>query len=72
MSADDSTFPAIQQSNDNRNLVDDNKSQSLDHRQLEQLVQKGMEGSAIVSALVENSKTLEHKTEFSKAKYIAS
>lgn len=68
--ADDSTFPEIEQANDNRNLVDDNNSQSLDYAQLSKLVENGTEGSAIVSALVENSKTFEHKTEFSKAKYI--
>lgn len=71
LSADDSTFPAIEQANDNRNLVDDNRSQNLDHKQLEKLVQRGIQGSAIVSALVENSKTFDQKTEFSKAKYIA-
>ncbi len=71
MSADDSTFPAIEQANDNRDLVDDNRSQNLNHKELEKLVQKGIQGSAIVSALVENSKTFDQKTEFSKAKYIA-
>ena len=70
MNADDSTFPAIEQLNDNRNLVDNNESQSLDYKQLTKLVEKGTDGSAIVNALIENSKTFEHKTEFSKAKYI--
>ena len=69
-STDDSTFPTIEQANDNRNLVDDNQSQSLGYRELTKLVEKGTEGSAIVNALVENSKTFEHKTDFSKAKYI--
>jgi tRNA (adenine-N(1)-)-methyltransferase non-catalytic subunit len=70
VNADDSTFPAIEQANDNRNLVDDNNSQSLGYKQLTKLVEQGTDGSAIVSALIENSKTFEHKTEFSKAKYI--
>jgi tRNA (adenine-N(1)-)-methyltransferase non-catalytic subunit len=70
INADDSTFPEIEQANDNRNLVDNNNSQSLDYKQLTKLVEEGTDGSAIVSALVENSKTFENKTEFSKAKYI--
>lgn len=70
MCADDSTFPALEQSNDNRNIVDNNQSQSLGFKELTKLVEEGTEGSAIVNALVENSKTFEHKTEFSKAKYI--
>lgn len=69
--ADDNTFPSIEQGNDNRNLVDNNSSQTLNQRHLAKLVRKGTEGAAIVSALVENSKTFDSKTEFSKAKYIA-
>ena len=68
--ADDNTFPSVQQDNDNRNLVDNNKSQNLNQDQLAKLVRGGTEGAAIVRSLVENSKTFEHKTEFSKAKYI--
>jgi tRNA (adenine-N(1)-)-methyltransferase non-catalytic subunit len=69
--ADDSTFPSIEQSNDNRHLVDDNTSQSLQQSQLERLRQAGTDGSAIVEALIENSVTFDQKTEFSKAKYVA-
>jgi len=70
--ADDSTFPSIdpEQKNDNRNLVDNNKSQSLMFEEIEQMRQDGTHGSAIVNKLIENSSTFDQKTEFSKAKYI--
>jgi len=73
--ADGSTFPSInpkqEQKNDNRDLVDNNKSQSLQHEQIEQMRQDGTHGSAIVEKLIESSATFGQKTEFSKAKYIA-
>ncbi len=70
--ADDSTFPTInpEQKNDNRNLVDNNKSQSLDFEEIEQMRQDGAHGSEIVNKLIKNSATFDQKTEFSKAKYI--
>jgi len=69
---DDSTFPSEnpEQKNDNRNLVDNNKSQSLQFEEIEQMRQDGTHGSAIVNKLIENSSTFDQKTEFSKAKYI--
>jgi hypothetical protein len=70
--ADDSTFPSMnpEQKNDNRNLVDNNKSQSLQFEEIEQMRQDGTHGSAIVNKLIANSSTFDQKTEFSKAKYI--
>jgi len=70
--ADDSTFPSMnpEQKNDNRNLVDDNKSQSLQIEEIEKMIQEGTHGSAIVNKLIANSSTFDQKTEFSKAKYI--
>mmetsp|Transcript_8504 Transcript_8504/g.25194 ORF Transcript_8504/g.25194 Transcript_8504/m.25194 type:complete len:512 (+) Transcript_8504:357-1892(+) len=69
---EDSTFPTIslEQKNDNRNLVDDNKSQKLQLQEIEQMRQDGTHGSDIVEKLIENSATFDQKTEFSKAKYI--
>lgn len=67
---DDSTFPSIEQSNDNRDIVDSNESQNLAMEDVQKLVREGAEGAEIVKSLVENSKTFEKKTEFSKAKYI--
>jgi tRNA (adenine-N(1)-)-methyltransferase non-catalytic subunit len=68
--AADNTFPSSKQ-NDNRNLVDDNRSQGLNQSQVERLRKIGMEGAAIVGTLIENSATFENKSEFSKAKYVA-
>ena len=70
--AEDSTFPSInsEQKNDNRNLVDNNKSQGLQFEEIEQMRQDGTHGSAIVNKLIANSSTFDQKTEFSKAKYI--
>lgn len=68
--ADDSTFPSAQ-SNDNRNLQDDNKSQSLPMSTLLQMKRSGADGEKIVKSLIENSSTFDQKTEFSKAKYIS-
>jgi tRNA (adenine-N(1)-)-methyltransferase non-catalytic subunit len=70
--AEDSTFPSMnpEQKNDNRNIVDDNKSQSLQFEDIEQMRQDGTHGAAIVNKLIANSSTFDQKTEFSKAKYI--
>jgi tRNA (adenine-N(1)-)-methyltransferase non-catalytic subunit len=69
-SAADNTFPNIEQSSDNRNLVDNNKSQALQQPDVERLRRTGTEGAAIVDALITNSSTFQNKTEFSKAKYV--
>ena len=71
--AEDNTFPtpAMEQTVDNRNLVDDNTSQAVRHSDLRRWKDTGVHGSAIVDALIENSATFDQKTEFSKAKYVA-
>jgi tRNA (adenine-N(1)-)-methyltransferase non-catalytic subunit len=79
--ADDSTFPSIIEStsmttdpvpklNDNRNLVDDNKSQGLHESEIHKMIKLGTHGSTIVNKLIQNSSTFDQKTEFSKAKYV--
>ena len=60
----------ISQKNDNRNLLDNNTSQAIDQRQVESMREEGMDGQDIVATLIENSKTFDGKTDFSKAKYI--
>lgn len=67
---DGSTFPSQEQVNDNRHLVDNNKSQSLRPEELMRLRRLGTHGSQIVDKLIENSSTFGKKTEFSKAKYV--
>ena len=59
------------QTRDNRNIVDDNTSQALNQKELLKLRQSGATGSTIIQQIIENSSTFEHKTDFSKAKYIA-
>lgn len=55
--------------NDNRNLIDDNKSQSLSYETVEEL-RKTTSGAEIVAALIRSSATFASKTAFSKAKYV--
>ena len=69
--ADDNTFPTVDQTNDNRDLVDNNTAQSLDLNHIEKLRKAGTHGSQIVDSLIKNSSTFQNKTEFSKAKYVA-
>ena len=56
--------------NDNRNLIDDNKSQKLTPAHVENIVSTGGSGSDIVAALISNSSTFHTKTSFSQAKYV--
>jgi tRNA (adenine-N(1)-)-methyltransferase non-catalytic subunit len=60
----------VDQANDNRNIVDDNKSQTLQQEDLDQLKADGTAGSQIIQSLIENSATFDSKTEFSKAKWL--
>ncbi|GMH77814.1 hypothetical protein TrST_g13881 [Triparma strigata] len=55
---------------DNRNLVDDNKSQITTQDDIMKLREEGKTGQDIVTELVNNSKSFKGKTEFAKAKYI--
>ncbi|XP_023656130.2 tRNA (adenine(58)-N(1))-methyltransferase non-catalytic subunit TRM6 [Paramormyrops kingsleyae] len=55
---------------DNRNIVDDGKSQKLTRDDIETLKEQGLKGQEIVQQLVENSTTFRDKTEFAQEKYI--
>jgi tRNA (adenine58-N1)-methyltransferase non-catalytic subunit len=55
---------------DNRNIVDDGRSQALKPDEILQLRETSMGSKAIVEHLVENSKTFAIKTEFAQEKYI--
>ncbi|XP_061478486.1 tRNA (adenine(58)-N(1))-methyltransferase non-catalytic subunit TRM6 [Rhineura floridana] len=55
---------------DNRNIVDDGKSQKLTHDDIKALKDKGIKGQEIVQQLIENSTTFRDKTEFAQHKYI--
>eukprot|EP00727_Mastigamoeba_balamuthi_P014199 m51a1_g9401 hypothetical protein (404) ;mRNA; f:293806-295410 len=61
---------AAESSQDNRKLVDDNTAQRLGKDQIEELRKGGADGTAIVSALVENSASFKDKTAFAQEKYI--
>lgn len=61
---------AVTLNRDNRNLVDNNKSQGITQERLEKLKEDGKYGAAIIKELVENSATFANKTDFSKQKYI--
>ncbi|XP_068088604.1 tRNA (adenine(58)-N(1))-methyltransferase non-catalytic subunit TRM6 [Hyperolius riggenbachi] len=55
---------------DNRNIIDDGKSQKLTRDDIEALKEKGIKGQEIVQQLIENSTTFRDKTEFAQEKYI--
>jgi len=58
-------------SNDNRNIFDNNTSQSLKSGDLRKMrSDPTISGSSIVKKIIESSSTFAHKTEFSKAKYV--
>ena len=57
--------------NDNRNLVDDNKSQTITQQELAEMrSDPSIHGKDIVATIIQNSTTFEAKTSFSKAKYV--
>ncbi|XP_004451566.1 tRNA (adenine(58)-N(1))-methyltransferase non-catalytic subunit TRM6 [Dasypus novemcinctus] len=55
---------------DNRNIIDDGKSQKLTQDDIKALKDKGIKGEEIVQQLIENSTTFRDKTEFAQDKYI--
>lgn len=65
------TVSTVDQTRDNRNIIDDNTSQGLDHHSLHKMIQDGTDGAIIVQQIIENSSTFEQKTDFSRQKYIA-
>uniref|UniRef100_A0A8C7XJE8 tRNA (adenine(58)-N(1))-methyltransferase non-catalytic subunit TRM6 n=1 Tax=Oryzias sinensis TaxID=183150 RepID=A0A8C7XJE8_9TELE len=55
---------------DNRNIIDDGKSQKLTKDDIEKLKDQGLKGQEIVQQLIENSATFSNKTEYAQDKYI--
>ncbi|XP_061785170.1 tRNA (adenine(58)-N(1))-methyltransferase non-catalytic subunit TRM6 [Nerophis lumbriciformis] len=55
---------------DNRNIVDDGKSQKLTRDDIETLKEKGLKGQEIIQQLIDNSSTFRDKTEYAQDKYI--
>ncbi|NWQ99826.1 TRM6 methyltransferase, partial [Paradoxornis webbianus] len=67
---EETTTEAKEAGTDNRNIVDDGKSQKLTHDDIKALKDKGIKGQEIVQQLIENSTTFRDKTEFAQDKYI--
>ncbi|XP_022621439.1 tRNA (adenine(58)-N(1))-methyltransferase non-catalytic subunit TRM6 [Seriola dumerili] len=55
---------------DNRNIVDDGKSQKLTRDDIETFKEQGLKDQEIIQQLIENSTTFRDKTEYAQAKYI--
>lgn len=55
---------------DNRNIVDDGKSQKLTRDDIETLKDQGLKGQEIIQQLIENSATFRDKTGYAQDKYI--
>ncbi|XP_060088695.1 tRNA (adenine(58)-N(1))-methyltransferase non-catalytic subunit TRM6 [Heteronotia binoei] len=67
---DEATTETKKAGTDNRNIIDDGKSQKLTHDDIKALKDKGIKGQEIVQQLIENSATFSDKTEFAQDKYI--
>ncbi|VVB03491.1 unnamed protein product [Arabis nemorensis] len=59
----------IDDSRDNRELVDNNEAQSLTGEEIEAMRREGAKGDEIIEALIANSKTFDKKFQFSQEKY---
>ncbi|XP_059897471.1 tRNA (adenine(58)-N(1))-methyltransferase non-catalytic subunit TRM6 [Gadus macrocephalus] len=66
----ESSTDAQEAGSDNRNIVDDGKSQKLTRDDIETLKEQGLKGQEIIQQLIDNSSTFRDKTEFSQQKYI--
>lgn len=55
---------------DNRNIIDDGKSQKLTRDDIETLKEQGLKGQEIIQQLIENSSTFRDKTGYAQDKYI--
>uniref|UniRef100_UPI003AAF9180 tRNA (adenine(58)-N(1))-methyltransferase non-catalytic subunit TRM6 n=1 Tax=Centroberyx gerrardi TaxID=166262 RepID=UPI003AAF9180 len=66
----ESSSDAKEAGTDNRNIVDDGKSQKLTRDDIETLKEEGLKGQEIIQKLIENSSTFRDKTEFAQEKYI--
>lgn len=56
---------------DNRNLVDDGKSQKLSREEISSLIASAASGKEVVQTLTENSLTFKDKHKFSQEKYVS-
>ena len=59
-----------EETKDNRNLHDTNSAQQMKHSDVLYLKESNVEGQQIIDALVQNSKTYQERTTFSKVKYL--
>lgn len=55
---------------DNRNILDDGRSQKLSAAEIEELKSESTSASDIVGSLISNSNTFHNKTEYSQEKYL--
>lgn len=55
---------------DNRNIVDEEGTQAMDSDAIQAMRERGEGGDVIIGALVQNSKSWDDKTDYSKEKYI--
>lgn len=66
----ESSIDAKEVGTDNRNIVDDGKSQKLTRDDIEALKEQGLDGQEIIQQLIENSSTFRDKTGYAQDKYI--
>ncbi|XP_047327355.1 tRNA (adenine(58)-N(1))-methyltransferase non-catalytic subunit trm6 [Impatiens glandulifera] len=59
----------VDESKDNRALIDNNLAQSLTGEDIDSMKSQGATGNEIIEALIANSATFENKTAFSQEKY---
>uniref|UniRef100_A0A1J3GLA5 tRNA (adenine(58)-N(1))-methyltransferase non-catalytic subunit TRM6 n=1 Tax=Noccaea caerulescens TaxID=107243 RepID=A0A1J3GLA5_NOCCA len=59
----------IEDSRDNRELVDNNEAQNLTGEEIEAMRREGAKGDEIIEALIANSKTFDKKFQLSQEKY---
>ncbi|XP_054900252.1 tRNA (adenine(58)-N(1))-methyltransferase non-catalytic subunit TRM6 isoform X1 [Poeciliopsis prolifica] len=55
---------------DNRNIIDDGKSQKLTRDDIETMKEQGLKNEEIIQQLIDNSSTFNNKTEYAQDKYI--
>ncbi|XP_076036433.1 tRNA methyltransferase 6 non-catalytic subunit [Oratosquilla oratoria] len=65
------TYLVSESGEDNRELLDDGRSQKLTKDDIEELVSSGVSGQEVIQTLTENSSTFKAKTKFSQEKYVA-
>lgn len=67
---EESSADAKEAGTDNRNIVDDGKSQKLTRDDIEMLKEQGLKGKEIIQQLIDHSSTFKDKTEYAQDKYI--